>query len=130
MTSRIRTAAVAALALLFSVSSSFGQELVAGTWTGTVAPPDEEIVSVEYEVAYDEEGALQISLVPPAGLGAPPLIPFEDIQLSDGVLTFGWGVEDTWLTCEMVRQEDGSFEGECVDESGEPGYLTMVPPGT
>lgn len=119
--------ATAALALLLGALPAFGQELPAGTWSGTISPPDQPGFDVQYEVSYDEAGALQIDLIPPPGLGAPDTIPFEGIELSDGVLTFGWSA-GTDLICELVRQEDGSFEGECVDMGGTPGIVVMVPP--
>lgn len=127
---RLRAAilAVVALALFVAVAPANAQELEAGTWTGTVTPPDDPTFDVEYEVSYDEEGALAITLIPPAGSGAPPSIPFRDAAFEDEALTFSWTAGSTALTCELLLLEDGSFEGECVDEDGVPGHLTMVPP--
>lgn len=124
----MRITAAVALALTLAVGPARGQELATGTWTGTVTPPGETALEVQYEVSYDEEGALAITLLPPAGVGAPPSIPFNDIALEDEALTFGWSAGDTALDCELLLLEDGSFEGECVDEDGVPGFLTMVPP--
>lgn len=127
---RLRAAvlAVVAAALFIAVAPASAQELETGTWTGTVTPPDDPTFEVEYEVSYDEGGALAITLIPPAGVDAPPSIPFRDAVLEDGALTFSWTAGSTGLTCELLLLEDGSFEGECVDEDGVPGHLTMVPP--
>lgn len=128
MRPRAPLAALAALTLLFAASPMPAQELATGTWTGTIAPPGETALDVQYEVSYDEEGALAITLLPPAGVGAPPSIPFSDVALEDEALTFAWSAGSTALDCELLLLEAGSFEGECVDEDGVPGYLTMVPP--
>jgi len=125
---RTRITAAVALALLLAVGPARGQELATGTWTGTVTPPEEASIEVQYEVSYDEEGALQITLLPPAGVGAPPSIPFREEALTEESLTFSWTAGSTDLDCELLLLEDGSFEGECVDDDGMPGYLTMVPP--
>lgn len=117
-----------ALALSLTVGPAGAQELATGTWTGTVTPPDDPTLEVQYEVSYDEEGALAITLLPPAGIGAPPSIPLRDVALEDGSLTFSWNPGGTALDCELLLLEDGSFEGECVDDEGVPGFLTMVPP--
>ncbi len=127
MKSLSRALAAASLAALLAVSPTLGQGLTAGTWSGTIAPPDDPVFDVEYEVSYDEEGALQMAVLPPPASGAPPRIPFQDVVLEDGTLTFSWNAGVT-LNCELLLQEDGSFEGECVDASGVPGILTMVPP--
>lgn len=118
---------VAGLALLFGVLPALAQELPTGIWSGTISPPDQAGMDVDYEVSYDDEGALHIDLIPPPGLGAPDSIPFDGIELVDGVLTFGWSA-GTDLLCELIQQEDGSFEGECVDLGGSPGILVMIPP--
>lgn len=127
MTLRMALKATTGLALLLLAAPLAAQEMPAGLWSGTVSPPDDAPFDVTYEVSHDEEGGLHITLFPPAGVGAPPEIPFDDVELVDGVLTFSWsaGVD---LTCELVRREDGVFEGECIDSGGTPGILVMVPP--
>ncbi|MDH3733227.1 MAG: hypothetical protein OEU54_06810 [Gemmatimonadota bacterium] len=117
----------AGLAILLAAWPALGQDLPTGVWSGTVSPPDQAGFDVSYEVSYDDEGALKIDLIPPAGLGAPASIPFESLEFEDGSLTFSW-FGGTALTCELTQQEDGSFEGECVDTGGTPGILVMVPP--
>lgn len=127
MIPRPRLWAATGLAMLFAFSPALGQELATGTWSGTVTPPDDAPLSVEYEVSYDEEGALQITLIPPPDVAAPPRIPFRDIELQEEILLFSWAAGPE-VTCELLLQEDGSFEGECWDDDGTPGQLTMVPP--
>lgn len=127
MTSPRRFLAVAAIATVFATAPAVAQELAVGTWTGTVAPPDELPIDVQYEVSYDDEGALRIAILPPEGIGAPPRLEFRDVMLEEETLTFSW-TPGTELTCQLLRLDDGSFEGECTDTDGVPGQLTMVPP--
>lgn len=128
MSKRARVPVIAALAALFGLSPMSGQELATGVWTGTVSPPGDPSIEVQYEVSYDEEGALQITLLPPAGIEAPPSIAFRDEALDEESLRFSWTAGSTDLDCELLLVEDGSFEGECVDDDGVPGHLTMIPP--
>lgn len=97
-----------------------------GTWTGMVVPPGEEIVEVEYRVSYGEAG-LEIELVPPPDL-APPL-PATEILHDGEVLSFTLEVDATLtVSCALYRQDDGRYEGECIDPSGEAALMTMFPP--
>ena len=118
-------AAVAA-AVLFAFPVS-AQELPAGMWTGSVTTPDGDVIEVEYDVVHGEEG-LAIAIIPPPGLAPQDRFEFENVALEDGVLTFNWS-PGVWLDCALDLQEDGSYEGECLDEEGAPGILRMVPPG-
>lgn len=114
-----------AWAVLLALPGS-AQELPAGMWTGSVTSPDGDFIEVEYEVALGEEG-LEIAIIPPAGLATEDRFEFGDVALDDGVLTFSWS-PGVWLDCALDLQEDGSYEGECVDEGGTSGILKMVPP--
>ena len=122
-----RTTLLVALVLATGVAAApipHAQQLKAGTWTGTVTPPDDAMLDVLYTVT-NEDGGTQIALqVPEMGME----LAFENVQVEDGALTFNVSVDTTYLDCEMTRQDDGSFEGYCVDPDGEAGFLTMVPP--
>jgi hypothetical protein len=101
------------------------KRLAEGMWTGTVYPPDGDLIELEYEVSYGDDG-LAIVLHPPAEVGVGPLAaddPVYDVQ----TLSFTLMVGDTVL-CTLLEEEDGHFEGDCVDASGEPALMTMFPP--
>ncbi|MDX1578033.1 MAG: hypothetical protein R3266_06095 [Gemmatimonadota bacterium] len=83
------------------------------------------VVDLEYLVAYGEDG-LEITLVPPPDLNIEN-VPAADIFHDGETLTFTIDV-GTNVQCTLFREEDGAFEGECVDEAGEGGLMTMVPP--
>src|SRR5207249_10952955 len=47
-------------------------------------------------------------------------------------LTFKWagGAQGSRVSCKLVRQTDGVYEGGCVDSQGREGRMRMTPPGT
>lgn len=99
--------------------------LTEGMWTGTVYPPDGELIELEYEVSYGEEG-LAIVLYPPAETGVGS-VTADDPVYEALTLTFTLVVGDT-IMCTLFEEEDGHLEGDCVDSSGEPALMTMFPP--
>lgn len=104
-----------------------GQEkrLAEGLWTGTVYPPEGELIELEYEVAYGEEG-LTLTLHPPAETGVGAVT--ADNPLYEALtLSFTLVVGET-IQCTLFEEEDGHLEGDCVDSSGEPALMTMYPP--
>ena len=94
-----------------------------GTWGGTMTPPGGETEEITYAVKT-VDGELTIILGVPNGRRA---VPASDIRLEPDTLYFSW-TPGTRVDCTLRLQEDGSYEGECKDPSGESGYLTMVPP--
>ncbi len=122
-----RSALVAALALTsFGTVAATGQAKMAeGVWTGTVFPPGDDMVDLEYHVAYGEEG-LELTLEPPVELGVGTLVA-GDVAFSGEVLSFTLQVGET-VSCELYMQEDGHLEGECLGATGEAAIMTMFPP--
>ena len=113
-------ALAASLALLLAPPIA-AQELVPGTWTGAMMPPDGGEVPLTYTVAHTD-GALAITLVAPMGE-----FPFREIGFDNGALTFVL-TPGTRLECALDPQEDGSYYGDCVDEEGDTGQMRMIPP--
>ena len=117
---------LAGLALVLAAVPVSGQEKLAeGTWTGSVYPPGEDIVYVEYVVTYSDE-KLEIALVPPPELGMGEVPAYEVMHETD-ILTFNLEVGAS-VNCALYLEDDGTFEGECVDSSGEGALMTMIPP--
>lgn len=111
-----------AAALCFALSAPVtGQTLPSGTWGGTISPPDDTALNVEYEVS-NEGGQLSITLVLEG-----ESFPFENVQLRNRVLTFTWNAGNE-LSCRLVQNAKGGLDGRCVDSSGSSGMLTMTPP--
>lgn len=101
------------------------RRLAEGMWTGTVYPPDGELIELEYEVGYGDAG-LSIVLHPPAEVGVGPL-PAEDPVYEALTLSFSLNVGDT-VQCTLFEEEDGHLEGDCIGSDGQPALMTMFPP--
>lgn len=115
-------AATACLLTFAIVPTLQAQDLEAGTWTGTVIPPDGQVHEVTFDVVTASD-TLTVTLNSPMGP-----IPLRDITLDGETLTFSWSAGPTDLDCALKAQDDGSYTGECVDAGGDPGQFTMVPP--
>lgn len=127
MSARIRYGALVALTLaLFAAFPAMAQEKMAeGTWTGMVIPPEDDMVDLEYLIVYGEEG-LEIELVLPPEMGMGNLMAGEVTHDGES-LTFTLEVGET-VSCSLMREDDGHFEGECFDSSGIGALMTMFPP--
>ena len=55
-------------------------------------------------------------------------ISLRNIVVGEENITFSWTAGNTDLDCDLKKQDDGSYTGECVDAGGSPGQLTMIPP--
>lgn len=100
--------------------------LTEGTWTGTAYAPTGEVFELEVVVSYEED-ALAMEVIPPpdAGMGA---IPTTDPLFTENTLTFTFDAGGDMINCTLIGQEDGSFEGECLDSTGEAAIMTIMPP--
>lgn len=112
----------ALLAVLAYPSVARAQDLVDGTWSGTMTQPNARgPLSLEYEITHDDDG-LAIVMVSPMGR-----MRFSGIEFSDGVLRFTWH-PGPLVECQLEPQGDGGYSGDCVDQGGARGQLRMVPP--
>ena len=121
-----RAIVLSLICLLTAASSVSGQSLETGTWAGDIVGPGGELLAVEFRVEQAEDG-LAITLLPPPDVGAPDEVPVTDIRLEDDLLYFTFS-PGTDVDCELALQDDGSYTGDCTDETGESGQVTMYPP--
>ncbi|MFV1987320.1 MAG: hypothetical protein ACC682_08555 [Gemmatimonadota bacterium] len=99
--------------------------LEAGVWTGTVFTPDGEVIDLSYDVSYADD-VLAIEIILPTDLGMGNVMAGNPMHEADTlVFTLDVGVQ---ISCTLMAQDDGQFEGECVDSSGEGVLMTMIPP--
>lgn len=118
---------LAALLLVACVAAApipYLQQLEEGNWTGTATGPDGMTYDVIYEIKNTEEGQTLTLQVPEAGMA----VPAEELKLEGDKLTFFFAVDMDSIACSLERQDDGSFEGECIDQDGGGGWLVMKPP--
>lgn len=122
---KIVTAVAGAVALSALLAApAHTQELQPGLWRGEMTPPGADPLPVVVQVSQ-RDGALFLVMSNP-DLG--PMV-FSEPVLNGDELTFWWNV-GVRIDCTLARQDDGSFEGPCVDDgpaAGE-GRLTMSPP--
>ena len=113
-------AALAGVAIMgVAAAPADAQDLVSGTWTGTIEPPDGMVVDVEYEVDGDTP-AITMSAMGES-------IMLDDIEVTDEAIHFTFNI-GVYVVCELPLRDDGGYEGECVGDDGDSGWLTMVPP--
>jgi len=100
-------------------------KLEAGVWTGTVFTPDGDVIDLSYDVSYADD-ALSIELILPADLGEGNVMAENPMHEADTIVfTLDVGQQ---VSCTLMAQDDGQFEGECVDSSGEGALMIMIPP--
>ena len=113
-------ALVAVIAIGLTV---YAQELETGTWSGTLTPPGDAAMDITYDVSYDE-GELSITINIPEMGGS---LSASDISVDGETLSFSFA-PGPQVDCDLQRQEDGSFAGDCSPGGGESGHMTMVAP--
>jgi len=114
-----------ALLAILGAAPAGAQQLVPGTWTGTMTPPGGAAIDVTFEVA-------QASGVPSVVMHAEDIegeMEFRDVEVEEGQMTFWWepGVR---VDCTLFANDSGGFEGKCTDGTGPngEGSLVMLPP--
>ena len=117
-----------AMLLVASVAAApipFLQQLQDGNWPGTATDPEGATADVIYEVKTTDEGQQLTIQIPEAGMA----LPATELKLEGDKLTFTLSIDMDDIACVLERQENGSFEGACIDQSGGTGWLVMNPPG-
>ena len=124
---RARIAAfAAAIALALSLTALLAnpvaaQELASGTWTGTLEAPGQAPFDIEFEVEGGDEPVITMSAM---GMS----LGLENVELVDEALHFGFDAGGAYVVCELPARDGGGFEGECVGDDGESGFISMTPP--
>ncbi|MGE0353240.1 MAG: hypothetical protein AB7I33_09935 [Gemmatimonadales bacterium] len=110
------------VATALGATPAHAQSLKLGTWTGTVIPPDGDPVAVTFDVAMTGDTLKVTMHVPEA-----PSFEFSKIRFEEGKLLFSW-MPGPEVRCTLVPADDGSYSGDCIDDTGESGTMSMVPP--
>ena len=114
-------AVVSGLVSALAICGIARADLQPGEWTGTITPPEGVSAPATFTVG-EAEGMILISV-----LVVNMSFDFRDIEVTDDAVRFTWtpGID---VHCDLGLQEDDSYSGECIDEAGDTGYITMVPP--
>ena len=116
-----KTLAVLLLAVAAPALCS-AQTIKAGTWTGSVTPPDGGLTVVTYDVTVIGDS---LGVVIHAGEHGDFTV--RNGHYAEGKITFAFEPGIT-VRCTLARGEDGNFAGECLAEDGSVAQMTMVPP--
>ncbi len=119
---RGRILCLMALALCALPVSAGAQKLKAGTWTGTIKPPDADAIAATFEVRVAGD-TTHLTLKTPMGELLASGIKVEAKRL---LFTFSPG--DATVRCTLLLQDDKSFAGDCLDSDGGKGVIVMIPP--
>jgi hypothetical protein len=125
----------------FSSSMISGQDLQEGTWGGTLTRanpnnprPQRQKFALEFKKAPDPHWAWR----PGAGdtwnvtvIGQGGRAQAIGFRVEGDALSFSYRRQDTIMTCQLARQPDASFEGNCVGD-GDPAVfrLSLIPAKT
>jgi len=110
---------VLALALPASLAA---QKMTPGTWTGTVTPPDGQAIEATFDFRQSGDTT---KLTLNAGGRA---IEASDIKVEATRLLFSFSPGGASVRCTLVRRDDKSYSGDCLDAQGGKGVITMKPP--
>jgi hypothetical protein len=111
-------------ALLAFAAPLNAQDLAAGSWTGSIAPPGMEAIPLQIQVSGAGSG---LSVLVSTVL-FPGEIPLNDIRLDGSSMTFWWDL-GVRVECTLTRDASGGYAGPCSDGSADgDGQMTMVPP--
>jgi hypothetical protein len=97
-------------------------KLEAGTWTGQVTTPNGQTVDVTYDVAVKND-----TVTVTINAGQFGSFPAQALKFEADKFSFNFTPGPT-VECVMKKQPDGTFAGDCLDDSGAPAHMTWVAP--
>jgi hypothetical protein len=97
------------------------QKLTAGTWTGTINPPNGQVINAAFDVKTSGDTTLITLKADGRELN------FTGVKVEADRLLFTFAT-DAIVTCTLQRKEDKSYSGSCVDGRGSSGTIVMIPP--
>ena len=110
---------VAAFALPGSLAA---QQMTAGTWTGTVSPPDQGALDATFNVrASGDTTKITINV-------AGRQFEATGVKIEPKQLLFTFSPGNATVSCTLLLKDDKSYSGNCADPQGGSGVITMKPP--
>ena len=111
--------AVATLALPASLSA---QKLTAGTWTGTISPPDQGALEATFDVRMSGD-TTKITLKADGHE-----VEATEIKVEAKRLLFTFSPGGNSIKCTLLLRDDKTYSGDCLDPQGGKGVIVMKPP--
>jgi hypothetical protein len=110
------------VSILAMPASLAAQKLTAGTWTGTISPPNGPTL----EATFDVRTAGDTTKITLKADGREMIA--SDIKVEPKQLLFAFLAGDTMVRCTLPLREDKSYSGDCLDIQGTKGVIVMRPP--
>jgi hypothetical protein len=98
------------------------QKLTPGTWTGTIAPPNQDAIEASFVVRMAGD-TTKLTL-----MAGGMEVQASDVKVESTRLLFSWAPGDATVKCTLLLRDDKSYSGDCVDDKGEKGTIVMKPP--
>jgi hypothetical protein len=109
----------ATLALPASLAA---QKLTVGKWTGTITPPDNNLLVATFDVHMSGDTTkLTISA---DGRAIEAL----NVKVEAKRLLFSISPGGDTIACTLLLRDDKSYAGDCIDPQGGKGVMVMNPP--
>jgi hypothetical protein len=112
---------IGALALVMPASLA-AQKLTAGTWTGTISPPDQGALEATFDVRMSGD-TTKITMKADGRA-----IEVADVKVEATRLLFTFSPGGPTIQCTLLLRDDKSYSGDCVDPQGGKGVIVMKPP--
>jgi hypothetical protein len=113
-------AAILALALGLVSTSLHAQTLEAGTWHGSMRPPEAyEPVRISYEVSHEGD-VMRI-----VAMGGGNSLELNEARFEDGNLVF-WFQPGPRVDCVLMPDGENTYAGDCTDTEGETGQMMIT----
>jgi hypothetical protein len=111
--------------ILFAAAAAAQQAPVkppVGKWSGNVTPPGQGTMPVVLTVSEDSTGTVMT-----ISLGEHGTWPASSINFAGNTFEFVFAPGPV-VTCVLMKADDGSYGGNCVDEGGAAAKLVVMPP--
>ena len=98
------------------------QKMTPGTWTGTIAPPDGQALEATFDLRQSGD-TTKLTLKADGRV-----IEATDVKVEATRLLFSFSPGGDSVRCTLLRRDDKSYSGDCLDAQGGKGVITMKPP--
>ena len=103
-------------------ASLAAQKLTAGTWTGTISPPDQGALQATFDVRMSGDTTKITLKADGRAMEA------SDVKVEPKQLLFAFDAGGTSVRCTLLLRDDKSYSGDCLDSNGGKGVIVMRPP--
>jgi len=110
---------IMALAIPAALSA---QKITAGTWTGSISPPDNTSMEATFAVRMSGD-TTKITLQ-----AGGQSVEATDVKVEATRLLFTFSPGGNSIRCTLLLKDDKSYSGDCLDPQGGKGVIVMKPP--